>query len=123
MNGGFAFFREATLAGREVTPEELLRIGAIHGISSDSKPLDNNGRRISRPARAMRSSISSDLQRVDSASLGPVRVVNSKTKFIEQTFDKMMVPGSEGDFGIKQFQRKIKNIDWAQFWTGGRARL
>ena len=119
---GFAFFREAMLAGREVTPQELLRIGAIHGMSSDSKPLDTMVDeyldQLERCAPRSAATCKELIRLAWTSPGGP-----QQDKFIEKTFDKMMVPGSEGDFGIKQFQRKIKNIDWAQFWTGPRAKL
>ena len=119
---GFAFFREAMLAGREVTPEELLRIGAIHAISSDSKPLDIMvDEYLDRLERCAPRSAATCKELIRLAWTSPGG--QQQDRFIEQTFDKMMVPGSEGDFGIKQFQRKIKNIDWAQFWTGARAKL
>ncbi len=119
---GFAFFREAMLAGREVRPEELLRIGAIHGISSDATPLDVMvDEYLDRLERCAPRSAATCKELIRLAWTDPGG--QQQDKFIEQTFDKMMVPGSEGDFGIKQFQSKIKNIDWAQFWTGARAKL
>ena len=119
---GFAFFREAMLAGREVTPEELLRIGAIHGISSDSKPLDIMVEEyLDRLERCAPRSAATCKELIRLAWTNPGG--QQQDRYIEQTFDKMMVSGSEGDFGIKQFQRKIKNIDWAHFWSGARAKL
>ena len=119
---GFAFFREAMLAGREVSPEELLRIGAIHGISDESKHLDTVVEEyLDRLERCAPQSAATCKELIRLAWTDPNG--QQQDKFIEQTFDKMMVPGSEGDFGIKQFQKKIKNIDWAQFWSVGRAKL
>ena len=119
---GFAFFREAMLAGREVTPEELLRIGAIHGISRGSKSIDTMAEEyLDRLERCAPQSAATCKELIRLAWSDPAG--QQQNKFIEQTFDRMMVPGSEGDYGIKQFQKKIKNIDWAQFWNSTRAKL
>lgn len=119
---GFAFFREAMLSGREVTPHELLRIGAVHGISDESSSLttlvEEYLDRLERCAPRS-AAVCKDLIRQAWRNPGG----QQQDEFIEQTFDRMMVPGSEGAHGISQFQKKIKKIDWADFWMGGRAKL
>jgi hydroxymethylglutaryl-CoA lyase len=121
---GLAFFREAMLSGREVVPEELLRIGAIHGISDEMKsPNAMLEDYLDRLERCAPQSAATCKKLISLAWKNPGG--EQQDNFIEETFDKMMVPGSEGDFGISQFQKKIKNtgIDWAQFWVGARAKL
>lgn len=116
---GFSFFREAMLTGREVTPHELSRIGAIHGISNDDdgKNLDVLVEEyLDKLDRCAPKSAAKCKELVRLAWMNPGG--RQQDEFVEQTFDTMMVPGSEGDFGIKQFQKKIKNIDWGQFWGG-----
>jgi len=119
---GFGFFREAMLTGREVTPEELQRIGTVHQLIDDSDQLssrldgylDNLDRCAPQSAAACK-----ELVRVAWTDPGGVK----QDAFIEKTFDGMMRPGSEGEFGIEQFQNKIRNIDWAAFWAAGKAKL
>lgn len=40
-----------------------------------------------------------------------------QTAYVKKVFEEMMLPGSEGEYGMAQFRKKIKNIDWAQFWS------
>jgi hydroxymethylglutaryl-CoA lyase len=119
---GFAFFREAMLSGREVTPAELLRIGAVHGITDGSGSLDELVEDyLNRLERCAPYSASVCKELVRKAWINPGG--GEQNSYIERTFDNMMVPGSEGEFGIQQFQKKIKKIDWARFWIGQRAKL
>ena len=41
-----------------------------------------------------------------------------QTKYVKKVFLEMMQPGSEGEYGMAQFRKKNKNIDWAQFHAG-----
>lgn len=119
---GVAFFREAMLAGREVTPEELQRIGTVHQLIDDSDQLGNRlDDYLDKLDRCAPQSAAACKELVRLAWKDPGGV--KQDAFIEKTFDGMMQPGSEGEFGIKQFQQKIKNIDWGAFWAAGKAKL
>ena len=119
---GIPFFREAMLSGREVLPEELSRIGAVHGIAEDSEGLnslvDKYLDQLSRCAPQSASSCK-ELVRLGWADPDSERQDN----FIQRLFNGMLAPGSEGEFGIAQFQKKIKNVDWGQFWQSRGAKL
>ena len=114
---GFSFLREAMLTGREVTPEELQRIGAIHGIAKATEQLNVMlGDYLDKLAKCAPQSaaICKGLVRLAWKDPGG----SDQEALLENTFNKMMLPGSEGEFGINQFKKKIKgNIDWAQFWN------
>lgn len=119
---GMSFLREAMLTAREVSPYELQRIGAVHGVAEDSEKLQSmlNGYldRLSQCA-PQSGAACKELARLAWTDAGGQKQDN----FIRQTFDNMMAPGSEGRFGIEQFQKKIKKIDWASFWAGRGAKL
>ncbi|KAK7897473.1 hypothetical protein LTR67_005362 [Exophiala xenobiotica] len=119
---GFSFFREAMLSGREVTPDELLRIGSVHGVAETQEKLElmveeylNKLTHCAPQAGAT----CKELVRLAFTSPGSPR----QASFIRQTFDNMLAPGSEGGYGIQQFQQKIRNVDWRQFWSTRGAKL
>jgi hydroxymethylglutaryl-CoA lyase len=113
---GFSFSREAMLSGREVTPEELYRIGAVHQVVDDSSKLDET-------LEAYLDILEQCAPRSGAEIKQLVRLAwkdaggEQQDKFIEDKFLTMMVPGSEGEHGISQFQKKNKNVDWSGFWA------
>lgn len=113
---GFSFFREAMLSGREVSPEELLRIGAVHQLVEDSANLNQHiNEYLDKLQRCAPESAAKCKELVRLAWKNPDGT--QQNRYIENTFETMMAPGSEGEYGIQQFQKKIKNIDWAAFWS------
>lgn len=113
---GFSFFREAMLSGREVTADELLRIGAVHQLVGDSADLDRRlNDYLDKLQRCAPQSAAKCKELVKLAWMNPGG--SQQDQYIEKTFDTMMAPGSEGEYGIQQFQKKNKNIDWAAFWS------
>ena len=117
---GIPFAREAMLSGRTLNPQELQSIGAIHGIA-DSKEglqtmaaeyLDNLHNCAPRSAAAIK-----ELVRLSWTDPGG----EDQTKYVKQVFLDMIAPGSEGEFGMSQFRKKIKKIDWGQFHATGAA--
>lgn len=113
---GFSFLREAMLTGREVHAEELYRIGAVHGLAADAEKLDDLlNETLERLAQAAPQSaaLCKQLIRLAWTDAGG----REQDGLIEEIFHKMMVPGSEGEFGIQQFQKRIRNIQWGDFWA------
>jgi hydroxymethylglutaryl-CoA lyase len=110
---GFPFFREAMLSGRDVHAAELLRIGAIHLIAPDTAALNTNvddyliGLAKCAPGAAAKCKQLVRLSWLDAD--GP-----QHESAIEEFFSTMMEPGSEGEYGISQLQRK-EPADWAAF--------
>lgn len=113
---GFAFFREAMLSGRTVTADELLRIGKVHKVAHTKAALDSmvdeylDGLSHAAPRAA---AICKELMRL--AYKAPDSSVQDE--FIRHTFDNMLAPGSEGQYGIRQFQNKVRMVDWQKFWS------
>lgn len=111
---GVPFTREAMLSGRAVKAEELKLIGAVHGIASseDSQGLDNlveeylDGLTTSAPRAA---GFVKELVELHGAE--------GQERRIEEIFAEMMKLGSEGRHGIEQFGKKVKSVDWGQFWA------
>ncbi|KAJ9660576.1 hypothetical protein H2198_002513 [Neophaeococcomyces mojaviensis] len=119
---GFSFFREAMLSGRTVTPEELSRIGVVHGISETKDKLDLMvDSYLDRLAHCAPQAAATCKQLVRNAFTGPGSP--EQDKFIRRTFDNMLAPGSEGQYGIQQFQQKIKKVDWGYFWARLQSKL
>ena len=119
---GFAFSREAILSGREVTPGELHRIGAVHQIVDDGQDANQQLEKyLDQLDRCAPQSAATCKELVRAAWREPGS--SKQNQLIEKTFDTMMQPGSEGEFGIRQFQQKIKNIDWSAFWGAAKAKL
>ena len=112
---GISFAREAMLSGRQVSPSELQSIGAVHGIASSSEDLDKMAveylQRL-RPCAPRSATTIKELVRVGWIDPGGT----DQTRYIKQVFEEMMLPGSEGEHGMAQFRKKIKNVDWVAFW-------
>ncbi|KAJ4248449.1 hypothetical protein NW762_012786 [Fusarium torreyae] len=109
---GASMAREGMISGREIQPEELFRVGALHGITKDlDQKLDDYLDQLDRCAPRA-AAINKQLTRAGwSDPDGP-----EQAKLIETTFGQMMQPGSEGEFGIKNFQKKNKSFKWRDFW-------
>ncbi|KAJ0416298.1 hypothetical protein BJY00DRAFT_326345 [Aspergillus carlsbadensis] len=110
---GISFFREAMLTGREVDSSELQRIGAVHGVSEDVEGLLEEYLDQLMRAAPQSAATCKELTRLAWRNAGGAE----QDEYIERVFHHMMVPGSEGEHGIQQFQKKNKNIDWVAFWT------
>jgi hydroxymethylglutaryl-CoA lyase len=113
---GIPFFREAILTGREVTPEELLRIGAVHQVVEDETTLDQL-------LESYLSVLSGCAPHSATACKALVLAAwadaggQKQSKLIKDTFDAMTAPGSEGEYGMQQFQKKVKKTDWGTYWA------
>lgn len=119
---GISFLREAMLTGREVHVDELQRIGAIHGVADNPEQLgmllDETLDRLSLCAPRAAATCK-ELLNLAWTNAGEPK----QDEFIEKTFQSMMIPGSEGEFGIAQFQKKIRKVRWSEFWSGEKAKL
>ncbi|KAF5017649.1 hypothetical protein F66182_10399 [Fusarium sp. NRRL 66182] len=112
---GVSMAREGMLSGREIRPDELARVGAIHQISSHETPLavllENYLDQLQKCAPRS-AAVNKELTRLGWSSPES----EAQAKLIKKTFGSMMVPGSEGEHGIRQFQNKIKSFSWRYFW-------
>ncbi|KAJ5825433.1 hypothetical protein N7474_002571 [Penicillium riverlandense] len=113
---GPAFFREATITGRKVSAPELHRIGTVHGISDSPETLEVLLEQyLDRLTYCAPKSASTckQLVRVGWMDAGGPK----QEAMIRETFDNMMTPNSEGQFGIQQFRKKVRNVDWREYWS------
>lgn len=107
--------REAMLSAREIKPEELHRIGAIHTVVPGSQSLDERLNayldQLERPAPRA-AAINKELTRL----AWEVPDSPKQVRLVKKTFNNMMAPGSEGEYGIGQFQKKQKQFSWKTLW-------
>jgi hydroxymethylglutaryl-CoA lyase len=114
---GISFAREAILSGREIYPTQLQHIGAVHGIADPPDTLEgmvnNYLDKLSKCAPRSATECK-ELVRLGWTDPGG----RGQEVKIKETFENMMAEGSEGRFGIEQFRRKVRGIDWGSFWKG-----
>lgn len=104
---GFSFFREAMLSGREVHPEELHRIGAVHQLLPPGVDPHDAVRKYLASLRACAPRAAAkckELVRLAWSDAGGLK----QDEEIREKFWGMMGEGSEGEFGIVQFRKKIR---------------
>lgn len=112
---GVSVAREAMLSGRELSPEELHRTGAIHSISSSKELLDAKLEDyLDQLERCAPRSAANNKELTRLAWCDPEGM--EQTNLIKATYGEMMSAGSEGEHGIQQFQKKIKKFSWREFW-------
>ena len=119
---GVSFLREAMLTGREVSAEELKQIGAVHGVAATTEELDVLLEQyLDKLSLCAPRAATANKELIRAAWTAPGG--SYQNEVIKQTFDNMMKPDSEGQFGIAQFQKKVKGIDWSHFWSSRQAKI
>ena len=113
---GIPFFREAMLTGREVLPAELRSIGALHAVANTHEELETTLEEyLTKLTRAAPQAATTCKELMRLAWTDPDG--NRQEELIHTTFNNMLNPGTEGEHGIRQFQKKIKSVDWRAFWS------
>lgn len=113
---GASMAREGMISGREITPEELHRIGAIHAITQKNESLESKlDSYLDQLDKCAPRSAAINKELVRIGWYGPES--QQQADFIREVFYTMMAPGSEGQHGIQQFQNKTKNFRWQKFWN------
>ena len=119
---GIPFFREAMLSGRDVGTGELKQLGAIHGIANSPEELDTLVEEyLDQLKYCAPEAAATCKQLVRNSFTGPGS--QNQDSFIRKTFDKMLAAGSEGQYGIKKFQQKVRQIDWSTFHKNSKTHL
>lgn len=108
--------REGMISGREIHPEELLRIGALHAIVDEPDSLADH--------------LEAYLDQLDKCAPRSAAINKKLTRLgwdapesaaqaelVKATFTNMMAPSSEGEHGIQQFQKKQTQFSWREFWA------
>jgi hydroxymethylglutaryl-CoA lyase len=119
---GIPFWREAMLSGREVLPAELKQLGAIHGIAEDTEKLDQmleDYLDMLAKCAPRAANLCKKLVMVGWRDPGG----QEQDAVLRSTFANMMIEGSEGKFGIEQFGKRIRSVDWSAFWKSKLAKL
>ena len=112
---GLSLAREAMLSGREVSPDTLVSVGAVHAVGTDAESLDRVlDKYLAQLEKCAPRSASINKELARLAWSDPEG--RSQGEAIAKTFANMMVQGSEGEHGIKQFQNKVKDYSWREFW-------
>lgn len=111
---GASTAREGMLSGREIKPDELVRIGALHAVEENlNAKLDEYLDQLQKCApRSV--AINKELTRLGWAEPES----QAQSNLIEKTFGNMMAEYSEGKHGIGQFRNKVKSFSWKTFWEG-----
>ncbi|KAJ4188274.1 hypothetical protein NW767_011935 [Fusarium falciforme] len=114
---GISMAREAMISGREIVPDELLRSGAIHGIAIDGQSLNAKFEEYLRQLeKGAPRSAATNKELVRVGWCAPES--KAQASLVKKTFGEMMAPGSEGEHGIRNFQNKVKEFSWRDFWGG-----
>lgn len=112
---GPSMAREGMLSGREITPDELLRVGAVHGVTEDGQALGEKlNRYLDQLDKCAPRSAAMNKKLARIGWYGPES--KAQAALIEKTYHSMMEPDSEGEHGIRQFQKKCRNFRWQDFW-------
>ncbi|RSL99262.1 hypothetical protein CDV31_012271 [Fusarium ambrosium] len=112
---GVSIAREAMLSGREIMPDEMLRSGAIHSIASDGQSLNAKlDEYLHQLERCAPRSAATNKELVRLGWCAPESKAQASS--VRKTFGEMMAPGSEGEHGIRNFQNKVKEFSWRDFW-------
>lgn len=108
---GIALAREAMLSARSLSAEELMRLGKVALVidREEEAPaaLDQYLFNL-RSCAPNASTLAKDLVKLAWTDGGGER----QTVAIEKIFKDMMTPESESAFGLKEFQNRVKEIDW-----------
>lgn len=112
---GIAFTREAMLSARPVGANELKALGVIAEVADDADRLQSvldgllSRLRSSSPGG---SRMAKELVRLSWAHAGGEKQASR----IQALFEEMMRPGSEGAYGVQQFQQR-RPVDWDAYIT------
>jgi hydroxymethylglutaryl-CoA lyase len=104
---GPAFTREAMLSGRPVSVAQLRTLGLVATAVDSKEELDDALDTYLRRLRAAAPRASTMVKELVAAS-----GEDGQDLRIKQVFDEMMKPGSESEFGLREFQSGNRNIDW-----------
>lgn len=116
---GPAFTREAMLSGRPVSFSQLLSLGIATKMVEGKEALDGALDEYLSQLKAAAPRASTMVKELVSVSSGVYQ-----DKKIKDVFDEMMKPGSESEFGLREFQAGRRNIDWdAYVEKKGKAKL
>jgi hydroxymethylglutaryl-CoA lyase len=118
---GTAFAREAMITGRPVLASELLARGFIHAIVET----DEDAReKVEEYVKLLETSAPRAVAQVKSL-VNAVAERKGETDEIARVFEDMMRPSDEARFGIGEFRKGVKGVDWGKWYRecGGKSKL
>ena len=120
---GPAFAREAMITGRAITAPELHNLGIIQEICEGEKDAE---KRVGEYVTQLQSSAPGAVSQVK-------RLVNAvaerkrEQEEIEKVFEEMMLPSEEAKYGIEEFRKGNREVDWGKWYrekvSGGKSKL
>lgn len=110
---GIALFRSAMLTGRPVTAAQLHGSGALYAITDNNMTLQNQAlhdlETTLRMCASRASTVCKELVEVAwSSPGGPAQDDLIKRRYLE-----MMAPSREAKYGIEQFRKGVRMVNWA----------
>lgn len=121
---GPSLAREAMITGRAVRPEELKRRGAVYALTFS---LEEAWQAVHNVIRHVETSAPKAVSQVKEL-VNAVAERKGEEKKIEEVFLDMMKPSEEAKFGISEFRKGMKKVDWAKWYRemnsiNGKAKL
>ncbi|KAG4435293.1 hypothetical protein IFR05_009219 [Cadophora sp. M221] len=108
---GLSYARAAMLTAKKITASELEKMGLLYAVVQDTSALESATEKLLQTLKFNApgaSKLSKDLVRaayVDAGGAGQAKV-------IKESFNKMMVGGSEHVYARSKFKEGIKEVDW-----------
>ena len=119
---GPALAREAMITGRPVLASELLQKNVIHAIVETE---EEGKKKVEEYILHLKSSAPRAVSQVKGL-VNAVAERKNETQEIERVFEDMMRPSDEAKYGIGQFRRGEKQVDWGKWYREqgtGKAKL
>jgi len=120
---GIPLFRSAMLIGMPVTAAKLHGTGAIYALAEDDERLQGQVfQKLEDTLQACApraSAVSKELAEV--AWSNPAGA--TQNELVTRRYLEMMRPSREAKFGIDQFRKGIRKVDWTSLYKGGDSRL
>jgi hydroxymethylglutaryl-CoA lyase len=119
---GPALAREAMITGRPVTAKELLQKHVVHAVvetEEEAKEL------VEKYVKLLEMSAPRAVGQVKEL-VNRVAERKGETESIEKVFEDMMAPSDEAKFGIGEFRKGIRDVDWGRWYRekiGGKPKL
>jgi hydroxymethylglutaryl-CoA lyase len=108
---GPALAREAMITGRPILASELFANNVIHAIVETE---EEGKKKVEEYILHLKSSAPRAVSQVKGL-VNAVAERKGEKEEIERVFEDMMKPSDEAKFGIEEFRKGIKNVDWAKW--------
>ena len=109
------------ITGRAMTALELFRHGVIHAVVENDEEAT---RKVEEYVEMMATSAPRAVGQVK-VLVNAVAERKGEGREIERVFEDMMRPSEEAGFGIGEFRKGVKGVDWGRWYRelGGKSKL